>query len=96
MSLVTCDYPGCTGVIQSSNVHKIPEVCPMNPNGTPTGCDSPEIHHPFVPRVDADIAEVASLLGHSDIIWPKYGSDTVEDLAERIVTLIRERERERR
>lgn len=30
-----------------SNVHKARTRCDMNPAGTATGCDTPEVHHPF-------------------------------------------------
>ena len=43
---------------------------------------------PLVPTV----ATVAGLLKRSDIVWPKYGSDTIEELAECIVAAIARRE----
>jgi hypothetical protein len=33
----------------------------------------------------ANIARVEQILEYSDIVWSKYGSDTIEKLAEKIV-----------
>jgi hypothetical protein len=34
------------------------------------------------------MAEVAEILRRSDIVWPKYGSENVKQLAERIVNRV--------
>lgn len=37
---------------------------------------------------------IENILGQSDIVWPKYGSDTIEKLAERITKKIETAEKE--
>jgi hypothetical protein len=34
------------------------------------------------------IAAIEKVLGHSDIVWPKYGSQTIKELANQIATKI--------
>lgn len=34
--------------------------------------------------------KIESILSHSDIVWGRYGSDTISDLAERIVKEVEE------
>ena len=34
------------------------------------------------------LAAIISILENSDSVWPKYGSDTIEEIAERILKRI--------
>jgi hypothetical protein len=38
------------------------------------------------------IKAVVNILASSDIVWGKYGSDTIQELAERIVEKVNEKE----
>ncbi len=38
----------------------------------------------------ANQARVEQILEHSDIVWGRYGSDTIEELAEKIVKALME------
>lgn len=41
------------------------------------------------------IAEVIKILTQSDIVWGRYGSDTIADLAERIVNKLENKKENR-
>jgi hypothetical protein len=34
---------------------------------------------------EQDLAKIIATLEQSDIVWPRYGSDTIEELAKRIL-----------
>ena len=42
----------------------------------------------------ANIARVEQILEYSDIVWSKYGSDTIEELAEKIVSALMGQEKQ--
>lgn len=35
---------------------------------------------------------IESILEQSDIVWPRYGSDSIEDLAEKILLALEEKD----
>ena len=40
--------------------------------------------------MEEKIKKIVSILEQSDIVWGKYGSDTIEELAKRIVSRLNE------
>jgi hypothetical protein len=77
-----CQRPDCAGLFEFSNVHKPKETCNMNAQSLPIGCDQPEEHHTFWTKKEL---KIRAILFGSDIVWPKYGSDTLDSLTERLV-----------
>jgi len=47
------------------------------------------VEDPHPPK-DKDLAKIISVLENSDCVWTKYGSDTIEGLAAKIVKRLKE------